>query len=45
MTVARAHLIRIRELLAFLEREAVAAGADDPAVARRRCSCAGTEPG
>ena len=28
MTVARAHLIRIRDLLAFLEREAVAAGAE-----------------
>lgn len=28
MTVARAHLIRIRDLLAFLEREAVAAGGD-----------------
>jgi fumarate reductase flavoprotein subunit len=27
MTVARAHLVRIRDLLAFLEREAVAAGA------------------
>ena len=27
MTVARAHLIRIRDLLVFLEREAVAAGA------------------
>ena len=28
MTVARAHLIRIRDLLAFLEHEAVAAGAE-----------------
>ena len=36
MTVARAHLIRIRDLLAVLENEAVAAGAVIRARAARR---------
>ena len=45
MTVPRAHLIRIRALLAFLEEEAVAAGRGHPAFVPGRRADLGWSPG